>query len=175
MKILRFNEETEEVDYENYPIQNASKNLSGEINGYIDNFISTIDSDFFEWITSVADKTNVKEYKNLESPQLIKDKNLKIFDNYLVNQKRIAKTEKILDNLEKYKNKIYFDAINEVLYKFQEDLLDKDPDWFFSVFIEDYIDDQNIRDDESWDIHPDILKNHKDEIDLLLNAKKYNL
>jgi len=164
MKIERFNE------------SEFSKNLSDEINDYITNFDDSVDIDIPSWIDSVSEHTNLKEYKNIfssinKSLKFAYKKNLKKFEKYCLSFKEIENLEKKIETLKNNKDILYKEAINELLYKFQEDLINNDIKNFKLLFIEDRSDE----DDKLSDIHPDIIKKYSKEIEVIIDTEKYNL
>jgi hypothetical protein len=72
-----------------------------------------------------------------------------------------------------YKDKIFIEAQNELLYKFQEDLLLKDFENFKEFFIDEYF--RLSGELDQTDIHPDILKKYKNDILIKLDTSKFNI
>jgi len=76
---------------------------------------------------------------------------------------------------------MFTEVANNVMYKFQEELLDDDWDNFYDFFIKDTIEpDAKIIYTQKWfnentEVHPDIFRKYKSTIQLKLEASKYNL
>lgn len=145
--------------------------LSDEVWSYVEDFKGRVDFSVFNWIGQVAKGTKLKEYSKLSTfnPKIIKEKNFKYLEKYLNIENEIMKKQVEINKLENSKERLEIEASNEALYKFQEELLDKDFDSFYTLFIDGF------EQDNETDIHPDIFKKYKNKIELNLSTKKYNL
>ena len=177
MKIKRFNENSnyDEVDrpHKSDFIENFKNSFGGQ------------EDTLPEWISSVASKTKLKEYKecvfdiyddnfvNFDSKALIfaKEKGLKNYEEYIETGLKVQKLNVQVKNLTDYMEETQNDVDSDIFCMFQEELLEKDPDGFYKVFLKE-LDDENYLDDE---IHQLILNKYRDKIELLIQAKKYNL
>jgi hypothetical protein len=147
--------------------------MTKEIEEFVKNFHDSTDWGVITWITYVAPKGS--EYELLDVAFANKY-NLKKLSEFIQIEKSIEIKEKELKRLENRKNRLELEASNEALYKFQEYLLDTDFEKFKEFFMID-IDEYDTEEEKiSYsDIHPDIIKKHKDEILLKMSAHKYNL
>lgn len=184
MKIQRFNE-SYNYEYEDY---SRPKNMSKEIFEYLENFAGSCDYNIIEWVSSVSNNTKLKQYSNLTKSKksalyFSESKNLQKIKELIEIQNHIDELDKEYKNIIKNKDRIHVEASNELIYLFQEELLNSDFDKFFELFIEDlyneyingYIDDEEIY----YDIHPNIMKEYGkkiiENINILIQSKKYNL
>lgn len=182
MKINKFNENS---DYEeSFDDNKKSMTQSQKIKEFIRDFTGNA-GDIPDWLNAVASRTKVPEYGNAiaYNNMLIKkalkfadDKKLPKYKEYLLLNGKIEKMQKEIDKLIKYQEEIaYVKGTSELMYSFQKELLEKDFDQFYILFLEEQIKEKydNIYDE----VHPNILKNKelKNIIDLHINAKKYNL
>lgn len=152
--------------------------LSDDVFGYVDDFKGRVDFSVFDWIGTVAKGTKLKEYSKLSmfNPKFIKEKNFRYIEKYLNIENEIFKKQNEINKLENSKEKLEIEASNEALYKFQEELLDKDFDSFYRLFIDGFEEDEIEEGTETiWDVHPEIFKKYEKQITLKLSAKKYNL
>ena len=166
MKIKRFNRLNESLSTDHWV----------EIKNYIDFFGESLDDGIdgiIDWIKDSATDTKLEEYKNMNSLDFCEKKNLPKYKEFLYFDGLIRDLKEKINQLEQEKidNVDHYELINELLYKFQEDLLDRDFDNFYYNFLEYYSDNK----EKYKDIHPDILKKYKDIIDARIDAKKYNL
>lgn len=177
MKILKFNESIEPPDnFENHP------KLSDEINNFLDEFGGSTDYGIPDWIDSLSYNTKLKEYRDFTSSnkKMIKiadEKNIPNLKKYIILDAEINKLEKQINKNKNLQNKLYTLISNELIYKFQEELLEKDFDNFYVLFLKDAIEDANNDNTEIiyYDVHPEILKKYGDEIEMRIDANNYNL
>lgn len=146
-------------------------NESANITEYIQDFDGSCDDGIIEWIQNVAKGTSLKEYTNIYN-----DKNLVAYNKFIDAEKKIENAQKEIDKLEKLKVKLEIKAKSEIMYKFQEDLLEKDPDSFYRLFVdEEYWGENEDGEDNYGETHPHIIEKYKEKLDTILAAKKYNL
>ena len=166
MKIKKFNE-----------ILSPPKSFaSSKAIEYADNFNGAVDDpSVFHWIDTVSQPgekiISLPEYINILSPDFFKDKDetkFKVYKEYLTNEIDINKMENLIIDLRNRNKEIYFEAVSEVLYNFQQDLIEKDFDGFYTLFVDGY-------EAPEYDIHPDIMRRYKGVINTRIEAKKYNL
>lgn len=181
MKIHKFNENEKWVanDDESEEGPTYPKTIKEFLTDFIDNLSDNVD----DWISEVSVNTKLKEYKKLSSSLSFKnslnfseEKNFKNFKNYLLSDIEIEKLEKEIEKLKKHRDEVlYFKSSNELLYNFQKELLEKDFDSFYELFLKEQIENEYeyIYDE----VHPTILKNkkYKNIIDFELTKNKYNL
>jgi hypothetical protein len=175
MKVKKFNEVYGYEDEDNSNIE-ESPNLSKRINNFIKELDSSVDDTIFDYILYISHSTKLTEYQNITSMfqldenflKFANEKGLDKLKEYAQLDKEIFKKQKEIDDIKEEKKIIYAEASSQLLYKYQEELLEKDFDNFYEFFIKD---SEKIQDD----IHPDILKKYKDQIKLKLDARKYNL
>lgn len=173
MKIQRFNENID-FDYESTNVK-FSKKLSYEVNEYIDNFDSSVDFTIMDWYDTIISELKQKPIfaSDKKSIEFAKSKNLKSLEKYLTIDSEIDKLDKKIETLEISKKIYYTEGSSELLYWFQEDLLKNNKNIFIKLFMEE---NNNMESVENFsDIHPDIIKKYKKDIELILNSKKYNL
>jgi len=201
MKIQRFNESFDSIYSE--PELKKSKMLSKKINDFIIDFSDATDDGIIEWISYISgtesNLTKLVEYRDLTNPknlqELAKSKNLTTVKEYadLDNEsneliEKMKALEKEVEVFTKKKGEIMTLTYNEILYKFQEDLILKDFEGFYGIFIEDYV--KNLEIDALFDeVHPEIIKkygktikktleiNYPDYVELMMknDMNKYNL
>lgn len=183
MKIQRFNEAIEPPENE---FQHSSK-LSKDVNEFLDEFDGSVDNTIFDWVEIVSNKTKLKYPKFTSSAKnslnFANNKNLKFFRDYITEDIKISQLEKEIIKIKKKRDKLYTLASNEVLLKFQEELIEKDFDSFWTIFVDEPNDHQVIdmnADKVYTDIHPDIFDKYKhikkiNDINIINNLKKYNL
>jgi len=187
MKIKKFNQINE--NYSKYLDTDSfgtltdigkSPNLSTETNDYI-----------YEWGQNDAPLDNIEtyirktdlDYNKKTIVEISKIKNLKKLQQYI---KDIYEVDDLIDTLEKKRNEAsisYTEGINELLYTFQEDLMNNNFRNFYELFIDGYDEDIDWNDEEaienSFEVHPDLYKKYKYEIknsiQALKNMNKYNL
>ena len=111
---------------------------SGAIRIYIEGFDGSCDEGIIGWIQNVAKSTNLKEYTNIYNKKFQEDKNLVAYAKFIDIEKKMDDAQKLIEKLEKSKEKLEINAKNELMYKFQEDLLENDPSSFYRLFIEEY-------------------------------------
>jgi len=182
MKINKFDENS---DYVKSSEDNEKQMTHAQkIKEFITNFTDNV-TDIPDWINHIANNTNVPEYKDVifynnmllkKSLKFAEDKNLQKYKEYMLLDGKIEKMQEEIDKLIKYKEEIaYVKGTSELMYSFQKDLLEKDFNNFYKLFLEEQIVEQydNIYDE----VHPDILKNKelKKLIDLYIDTMKYNL
>lgn len=200
MKIQRFNESLD--DLFSYPELKKSKKLSKKIKDFIINFSEYSDDNLIECISHISTNTKLTkltEYDNLINPiklrELAISKNIESIKEYADLDEESLELIEEYNNIEKKvkilldkKNQLLTEVSNDLFYAFQEDLILKDFDGFYNIFMKDFIDDLNL-DDIFYEIHPDIMKKYgkvikktlKDNYPdynklILMNAtNKYNL
>jgi hypothetical protein len=171
MKIERFN--------------NINENLTIHVKDFIENFAGGTDNGIIDWVDVVSDNTKLNDYKNFMSSRkkalnFARSKNFKKLEEYLLIDNEIANKEKEIEKLNKKKENLNIGASEELLYKFQEDLLNiNDFDNFYQFFIEDSVENSPTNEIEDIlkysEIHPRILKKYKNKIVIGVSAKKYNI
>jgi len=175
MKIKRFN--------------NINENLTSVVKEFIRNFDDSTDSGIIDWVDTVSVDTNLHDYKNFTSSSrkalsFARSKNLKKLEEYFLVDKEIEIKEKEfqeeIERLRLKKENLSIIAGDELLYKFQEDLLNNNYfNKFYDFFIKDSIEnssDSNIEDIiEYSEIHPKILKKYRSKILISINTTKYNI
>jgi hypothetical protein len=160
--------------------------LGSFLYGWVNDLHNSVDVDIPDYIVGLAPKTKLPEYENIlianseeKTKELIQQKGLVKYQKYWNMTEELYKLENKMEDLRKAKDELYFEAANELIYKWQEDLFENDFDSFYLFFIEDsgYLDDKD--DANLNDIHPDLLKKHYDDIkwkiEVFSDAKKYNL
>ena len=167
---------------------NEAKVLSNPTKEYLKGFNDAVDTDIFHWISDISKGTKVDEYTWLLGYKVssITDKKFDTYKEYTdcfrEKMKLEKEYEKKLKILEKEEDKLFWKASSEVMFKFQEDLLNKDFDNFYKFFIEDSL--ENYTDVVEYDanndwIHPDIAKKYgkfiKEMVELRADTQKYNL
>lgn len=150
-------------------IKRLFEKLSDGVFDYIDDLNDRVDGGIFNWISTVSKDTKLKEYAKLSefNPTLIAQKNFKFIEKYRNIDKEIFKKYAEIRKLEKSKEKLELEMNNEVLIKFQDELINTDFESFYKIFMGD--------EEEYWDIHPTIMKKYSKMIDLIRKTKKYNL
>lgn len=144
------------------------------IKDYIEDFDSATDEGIISWIQYVAKSTNLKEYTNIYNKKFQEEKKLTAYNKFIDLEKKLNDAQNIVYKLERSKEKLEINAKSEILYKFQEDLLENDPNNFYLLFIHEGNPD-NTEEFKYGDTHPNIIKKYKSKLDLILAAKKYNL
>lgn len=171
-------------------IQKFNEKVSSEIEEFIDEFNGQVDNSILDWIATVSNDSKLKEYSNIDFDEdniytkSELDKKLKIADNkkfkyykkYIERGVEIYNLFKQIQKLKNENKKLFAEINSEVLYKFQEELLEKDFDSFYKlVLVTDDAEETNI----FIDTHPLILKKYKkqieEKVELYRNSKKYNL
>ncbi len=171
-------------------VQKFNESISSEIEEYIENFEGSVDYSILDWIESVSKKfTKLKEYSYIDYdnensikklPAIIKDKRFKNYNKFLTVFNEIKQLEKKLEILDAQKNKLIKEVNSEVMYNFQSDLLEKDIDGFYKLFLEDTI-ESSVENDYEYeifdDIHPSIYANkkYKNIIDNLPQVKEWTI
>lgn len=172
MKIKRFN--------------SINENLTNNIKEFIEEFANSTDNGIIDWIDEVANSTKLNDYKNFMSStktalKFASSKNFKKFTELLLIDKEIENKEKEIEKLNLKKENLSIAASDELLYKFQEDLLIIDFDKFYEFFMKNAIEDYSGLDWEIEkilqysEIHPRILKKYKNKIILGMTINKYNI
>lgn len=159
-------------------IQKFNESLNPDIKEYVQDFISSVDNDVPDWISFISSQTKLKEYKGSNKLSFAKIRDLKKLEEYLSIDSKISRLTKQIEKLEESKQDLEIEASNELLYKYQEELLEKDFDSLFKLFIEDEMSEANDFEDEQFpytNLHPEIIKKYKDDILFKINAKRYNL
>lgn len=160
-------------------IQKFNESLNPDIKEYVQDFISCVDNDVPDWISFISSQTKLKEYKGSNKLSFAKIRDLKKLEEYLSIDSKISRLTKQIEKLEESKEDLEIEASNELLYKYQEELLEKDFDSLFKLFIEDEMFESNDFEDEQQfpytNLHPQIIKKYKDDILFKINAKRYNL
>lgn len=160
-------------------IQKFNESLSPDIKEYVQDFIGSVDNDVPDWISFISSQTKLKEYKGSNKLSFAKIRDLKKLEEYLSIDSKISRLTKQIEKLEESKENLEIEASNELLYKYQEELLEKDFDSLFKLFIEDEMSESNDFEDEQQfpytNLHPQIIKKYKDDILFKINAKRYNL
>ncbi len=177
MKIEKFNESN--TYHEN--VWKRSKNLSKKVFDFIESLDGSVDYNIQTWISYIAKATNHKEYKNLlmspfldETINFLDEKQLKIYKEYIDYELKEESLQRELDETKKKRIALYPEAASEIVYKFQEDLIENDFASFYKFFIqEENQENQDLK--KNGDIHPDILNKYYDEIKFKIEALKYNL
>ena len=165
---------------------NINESLASDVKEFVENFAGSTDGGIVDWVDTVVGNTKLKEYHNfMSSPKKALDfatsKNLKKLTSYLLIDKEIEDKEKELEKLFLKKETLSTASGDELLFKFQEELLDRDFNSFYEFFIKDSIEesDGTIEDIIKYsEIHPRILKKYKDikdRIQISMAANKYNL
>lgn len=181
MKINKFNEKD---DYAESSDNKKSMTQAQKIKEFIRDFTGNA-GDIPDWLNQIAPSTKATEYGNAiaYNNMLIKkalkfadDKNLPKYKEYILIDGKIEKLQKEIDKLTEYKEEVlYVKGTSELMFSFQKELLEKDFNNFYKLFLEEQIVEQydNIYDE----VHPDILKNKnlKNIIDLNITSMKYNL
>jgi hypothetical protein len=173
MKVKRFSEAWTQAfghggynDDDDRLVKTRSKNLSKKVFKFIENLYDSVNYEIINYICDLAEESGHDEY-NLKKTDFIKlaeSKNLNKLKEYELNAIEISKKEEELKKLNEKNEFLYQEASSELVYSFQEFLLENDFDSFYKYFMV-----------ESDDIHPDILTKYKEEIKLKVEAKKYNL
>jgi hypothetical protein len=149
-------------------------NESVSIKDYIENFDGGCDGGIIDWIHEISKTTMLKEYTNIYSKKFQEDKKLVAYTKFIGIEKKIEDAQKQIEKLEKSKEKLEINAKSEILYKFQEDLLENDTNSFYVLFIDGW--DENDDGDYVYgETHPNIIKKYKNKLDLIIASKKYNL
>jgi len=153
------------------------ESLSEEVLDYVSNITGTVDYSIPYWIANISNQTKLKEYINAEEESFAKSKNFKKMEQYLSVGKEIDSLNKKIENLEIKKENLEFEAASEILYKFQEELIEKDFESFYELFMKEVVDDCEGEDEDFIlsDIHPDIVKKYLKDVKMHLDAKKYNI
>ena len=167
-------------DLQNWTDGPDKEELDSKVEEFVTNLRGCLDVTIAEWVSHQSLETSAEEYKNISHNakktsrlDLLNKKDMKKFKSFLELREKIEKLRTQLEKLENYEEGLSIDADSELLYKFQEDLLlDEDYHSFYELFI-----DKESNEDEInlSDIHPDILKDYKDEIETIIQSKKYNL
>jgi hypothetical protein len=157
------------------------------VDEYIADFEGSVDHDnILYWIEQV---TPFEEYKNFTNDnykkplRFAKNKKLKNLEKWLIKSKELDKLYKELDKLNHQVDELHRLASGEVLYTFQEDLLNKDFDNFYDIFIKDSLEngyeEYEYEEMVFWEIHPNIEEKYKDRIldrvKIKNDTDKYNL
>ena len=168
MKIQKFN--------------NISESLSDKIEDFIIKFEEDIEFGVFDWIKNVSIHTKIPEFGYCDDLSFISEKKIKTAYKYISLDKKIDYLYDKIQNIEEEinilteeKDKIETKASSDLLYKFQEELLEKDSDSFYYLFIKEYIESKNNDKLVNTGIHPNILRKYKNNIILKLNSIKYNI
>jgi len=167
---------------------NESINNVGE---FISNFNDSVEEGIINWISDISVGTKLKDYMNIgdyiqpsKVKEVIKSKNFKFYGKYIETMERIEKLDKEKLQLEEKSEQLYNQSADEILYQFQMDLLDKDFKSFYEFFIVsnmvDHGDEINgkvytLEELLSDDIHPKILDEYFDDIEMKIDTIKYNL
>ena len=126
MKIERFN--------------SINENLTSDVKKFIESFTDNTDNGIVDWVGSVAINTKLNDYKKFTDSMkkelnFAKSKNFKKLEEFLLIDKEVENKEKEIERLNKKKESLSILAGDELLYKFQEDLLNMDFDSFYDLFI----------------------------------------
>jgi hypothetical protein len=177
-------------------IQKFNEKFLIEVETYLEDFNNSVGYSILDWIETVSSNTKLKEYKNVnwdnlnsikKIPKLIEDKNFKYYNKFLNILNSIKELENKITLLDKQKEKLEEEVTNEVMYKFQEELLEKDIDGFYKLFLEHLIEESTKNNYEFEifdDIHPSIYKKYKnvinkisqvEELKIKRNLIKYNV
>jgi len=166
MKVKRFNENSNSKKIKEF-ILDFSDILDNNLK-----FLGQGTANIIEWIENVAPEY-LPEYQNLKSNNFSKLKNLDKFFNKIG---EIEEKEKKIIKLKRERLKLLINASSELLYKFQEDLINKNFEIFEDFFIYEDDESEEIEGAEKYpEIHPEILIKYGDKIKMLLDTKKYNL
>ncbi len=170
MKIERFNKINEKLSY--------------DVLDYIESFDESCDDGAIQWIIDVSKNTKLPEYqyalskdfKDFEKSKSFQEskklKNVEKYKEVLIEMNNIEREYKRTYNkLVKKEEKLKLEAANEIMYKFQEDLLINDIDSFYKLFLEE----EDVNDIEYGETHPNIIKKYKNKINILISTKRYNL
>jgi predicted nuclease with TOPRIM domain len=152
-------------------IQRFNEKLTPQNRQFIEDFENNCDDGTIEWIISVAKQTKVPQYSNPYSKKFQEDKNIKSAEKFLDAEKELNRLQGEMNKIQNNMNDLELELANELLYKFQEDLLKYDFDKFYEFFIEDLADENYIYGDS----HLDIIKKYQKDLDALISAKQYNL
>ena len=151
-------------------------NESENITDYIQDFDGSCDDGIIGWIQYVAKGTNLKEYTNIYDKKFQEDKKLVAYNKFVDAENKINNAQKEIYKLEKLKIFFEIKAKSEIMYKFQEDLLEKDTSSFYRLFVdEEYWGENENGEDDYGETHPNIIKKYKEKLDTILAAKKYNV
>lgn len=167
MKIKRFDENM------------ITERVSSKVRDFVETFTDGLDSNVMDYVRIFPE---MPEYENIDSNK----KYIKFAEKYnLINLKKyldvdikIEQLRKEAYKLEQYKEEggsLYLNASYELLYKFQEDLINKNFDKFVELILDVDENDDGIIEDPFELVHPNILIKYKKIIELKLSAKKYNL
>jgi len=161
--------------------------MTKDVKEFVGSFSDSTDGGILCWIDDVKSNTKLK-YPNFSfaptkrTIEFANQNNLKNLLNFFNIDKEIEQKEKEIEKLKFKKDKLFIEAENELMYKFQEDLINNDFDSFKSLFIdiEDitaHIGDVPTEEEilKYAEIHPKILKNHKEKILINITANKYNI
>ena len=163
---------------------NINENLTTDVKQFITDFEANTDFGIIDWIGNVADRTKLNDYKNfIDSSKktliFANSKNFKKLTEFILIEDEIAKKEKEVEKLNLKKSNLLIAASDELLYKFQEDLLNKDFNNFYDFFIKDSEEESgytNIEDIiEHAEIHPKLLKKYRNNILLNITTHKFNI
>jgi len=163
-----------------------NENLTTDVKKFIEDFTGNTDNGIVDWIAAVVPDTKLNaQYKGSfnsikKALEFARLNNFKKLEEYLLIDKEIANKEKEVEKLNKKKEILNLESGNEVMYKFQEDLLNiNDFNSFYKLFIEDSVENSPTNEIEDIlnfsEIHPKILKKYKDKIKIGIEANKYNL
>lgn len=185
MKVKNFKDLQNWTDGPNKGINELSP-VRYEVEIFIDSFRGSVDHSIADWISGICKETKLKEYKDCDienskkAIRFVQNKDLKYYRVYVEISNKIEDLNKQIDILTSNQDKIRDRADSELLLKFQEELLNKDPEKFYEFFI-------NVSDDGEWlndhsicDVHPDLINQYDEkeffeQFEHIPAAKKYNL
>lgn len=177
VKIKRFNENIfydTDIWGNSFNMSMNSK-ISKDAYRHIKDISYSINTTPLDWIEDLIKSTNL--YKNYDLKKIANYNNLSELKKFIKERKEFINLQDKLEDLKNEISKSYVNGINELLYKFEEDLLKNDFENFYKLFIEGW--ENNEMKKIGYDIHPEIYKKYKKEIKnnikLYKNTKKYNL
>jgi valyl-tRNA synthetase len=149
--------------------EQINERMSAEIKEYITNMDDNCDG-VIEWIMLISIDSKVPEYTNIYNKKFQEAKKIINVQKTMDAEKEMIRLSKEINKIEREMENIKLELANELMYKFQEDLLKKDPEKLYELFLSD-----DEYDNEYGEIHPNIVKKYRSDIESLISAKKYNL
>lgn len=151
--------------------------ISSKSKDIVNDLDSSTDDGLLEWIAFISKQSKSEEIRKYRSIEGITDGYMNLVGRKFLEEKKLKQTKKffeIIDEIEKIekqkeileeeRNKRYFVTSYEVLYRFQEDLIENDFDLLVEFFFDEEVDE----------ILPEIKEKYKDVIEVKMESRKFN-
>lgn len=151
--------------------------ISSKSKDIVNGIDSSTDDGLLEWIAFISKQSKSEEIRKYRSIEGITDGYMNLVGRKFLEEKKLKQTKKffeIIDEIEKIekqkeileekRNKRYFVTSYEVLYRFQEDLIENDFDLLVELFFDEEVDE----------ILPEIKEKYKDVIEVKMESRKFN-